>query len=38
MDQNTKDFLKILVEDIHSTTIATIDEDGRPLTSNLTQL
>ncbi len=32
MDQNTKDFLKILVEDIHSTTIATIDEDGRPLT------
>lgn len=32
MDQNTKDFLKILVEEIHSTTIATIDENGRPVT------
>ncbi len=32
MTQETKDFLKILVEDIHSTTIATIDENGRPLT------
>lgn len=32
MTQETKDFLKILVEDIHSTTIATIDEKGRPLT------
>ncbi len=32
MNQETKDFLKILVEDIHSTTIATIDENGRPVT------
>ncbi len=32
MDQATKEYLKILVEDIHSTTIATIDEEGRPLT------
>ncbi|MDO4619432.1 MAG: 4Fe-4S binding protein [Lachnospiraceae bacterium] len=32
MDQAVKDYLKILVEDIHSTTIATIDENGRPLT------
>ncbi len=32
MEQSTRNFLKILVEDIHSTTIATIDEDGRPLT------
>ncbi|MDO4621320.1 MAG: (4Fe-4S)-binding protein, partial [Eubacteriales bacterium] len=32
MDQATKEYLKVLVEDIHSTTIATIDENGRPLT------
>ena len=28
----TKDYLKILVEEIHSTTIATIGEDGHPQT------
>ncbi len=26
------DYLKILVEDIHSTTVATLDEQGRPVT------
>lgn len=29
---NTKDYLKILVEDIHSTVVATIDRDNHPVT------
>ncbi len=29
---NTQDYLKILVEDIHSTVVATIDRDGHPVT------
>lgn len=29
---NTKDYLKILVEQIHSTTVATIGDDGHPMT------
>lgn len=28
----TIDYLKILVEDIHSTVLATVDKDGRPVT------
>ncbi len=26
------DYLKILVEDIHSTVVATLDSDGKPVT------
>ena len=28
----TKDYLRILVEDIHSCVVATIDENGHPIT------
>ena len=29
---NTNDYLKILVEEIHSSTVATIASDGHPVT------
>ncbi|KIR01734.1 hypothetical protein P261_00548 [Lachnospiraceae bacterium TWA4] len=32
MNQETKKFLEILVEDIHSTIVATIDKEGHPIT------
>lgn len=28
----TEDYLKILVEEIHSTVVATLDKNGRPVT------
>ncbi len=32
MNKESLEYLKILVEDIHSTTIATLDAEGRPVT------